>query len=152
MNWFKLLFLCIVSGCSAFDENIRIAHLEECEEVFLRSEVIDNIYRIDCLWNNKINDNEILHMKLFVLGQDTHVLLSQGGNFQNKYYEIFISGNGGDPKKPTRSGIAEVDSNWSTLVDVLTTDLTDMFFYTQLLLVVTKGKKGFAVSSFFATS
>ncbi|KAL5286912.1 hypothetical protein ACFFRR_008110 [Megaselia abdita] len=132
MILYKLLILIIVIGCFAYDENIKVTDFYECEEVFLKSEDVNDVYQISCLWNNRIDDNEVLRIKLFVLGFDMHIRLSVGEDFSKEHHGIYINGN-------MQSGIALVNgNNWGPAKEEKTTNLTDSFFYTEMFLVVTK--------------
>lgn len=138
----KLLILSILSACFAYDENIRFADFYECEEVLVKSEEVQHVFPIDCLWNNEVNNKETLRIKLFVLGFDMHIhLLSHGGDFLKKHHAVYLSGNVGNSNWPIKSGIMEVEgTSWGDATDVVTTTLTDNFFFTELYLVVKKGE------------
>lgn len=137
----KLLILSVLSACFAFDENIRFTDFYECEEVLIKSEEVGHFFPLDCLWNNEVNGKEILRIKLYVLGFDMHIHLSNGGDFTKKHHGIYISGNIGNPNWAIKSGIAEVEgTGWGPAAEAVTTTLNDSFFFTELYLVVTKGK------------
>lgn len=136
-----LLVILSLSGCFAFNENIRVTDFYECEEVLVKTEDIQQSFPISCLWNNEINDKEVLRMKLFVLGMDMHIELGVGDDFGKTHHGIYISGNIGNPNWAIKSGIAEVTGKeWGPAKEAITTHLIDSFFYTELYLVVTKGK------------
>ncbi|KAL5273563.1 hypothetical protein ACFFRR_000357 [Megaselia abdita] len=135
----KWLILIIACGCFAYDENIKVTDFYECEEVFLKSEDVNDVYPISCLWNNQIDDNEVLRIKLYVLGYDMQIRLSDGDDFSKEHHGIYISGNIGNPNWAVKSGIALVSgTTWGPAKEVITTNLTNNFFYTELFLVVTK--------------
>lgn len=139
MTLFKV-FLVILGGCFAFDEKIRMTDFYECEEMLANTEDIKQAWPISCLWNNEINDDEVLRMKLFVLGMDLHIELGVGEDFEKVHHGIYISGNIGNPNWAIKSGIAEVTGReWGPAQEAITTNLMDSFFYTELYLVVTKG-------------
>lgn len=133
--------LVILSGCFAYDKDIKATDFFECEEVLVKSEEVKESFPIACLWNNEINDKEVLRIKMFVLGNDMHIRLSDEANFKKDHHGIYISGNVGNPDWPVKSGIAlAAGTYWGPAKEEITTDLTDNFFYTELYLVVTKGK------------
>lgn len=138
---YLILVLCYFTASTfCFNSNIKISDLEECEELFLNSSSVKDVYPISCLWNNEANENEVLRMRFFVLGFDVHIRLGKGDDFTKEHVGIYISGNRNDPSRELESAICRVTPRlWSIIELAKTRNLTDNFFYTEFLLIVTKG-------------
>lgn len=136
----SLLIVGLISFINGFDKNVKIAELFNCKELLLEGDFVNEVYPISSLMNNNPEKNEIIRMKFYVLGHDMHVRLSDEDNFELKHYLAYFDGNGGTGNIFT-SGIAVTDlkyNSWNLLTVTETNDLTDMFYYTMLRLVVTE--------------
>lgn len=136
----SLLVASLVTIITGYDRNIMIADLFLCKELLLEGDYVVQSYPITTLSNNNVDENELIHMKFYVLGHDMHVRLSNSQDLDNPHYIAYFHGNGGT-KHTYTSGIAVTEqkhNSWNLLTSTLTADLTDRFYYTMMHLVVTK--------------